>query len=55
MADKKDKKEVTVVAELLVNSAGQTERIKTFDRAWHRALELAVPVSISFDGWVRKD
>jgi hypothetical protein len=56
MADKKDKKEVTVVPQLgLIAGDGNSYTVKTFDRAWHLALELPRPVSVVHTGWVRKD
>jgi hypothetical protein len=52
----KDKKEpVTVIAELEVTWPGGRETIKTFDKAWHRALELLVPVTVSFKRFARID
>lgn len=50
-----DDRRVTVVAQLRVMSEGRTETIKSFDKAWHRALELPVPVTILFDDFVRID
>lgn len=55
MPKKKDDKIVQVIAELEVTSEGKTEVIKTFDRAWHRALELPTPVLISFKRFTRLD
>lgn len=52
---KKDDKEITVVAELKVSSGDQTETIRTFDKAWHRVLELPTPATMSFNQWVRKN
>lgn len=46
---------ITVEAQVIVTSANGVEVVKTFDRSWHRALELPVPVNINFDKWVRKD
>lgn len=54
MADK-DKKTIQVVAELEVTSEGKTETVRTFDKAWHRGLELPVPVLISFKRFARID
>jgi hypothetical protein len=51
----KDTKTVVVIAELEVTSQDTTETIKTFDKAWHRALELPVPVLTSFKRWSRID
>lgn len=56
---KKDEKEITVIAEVMVmyEDRGMTEIeiIKGFDASWHRALALPLPVTISFNRWVRKD
>lgn len=52
----KDKKlEVKVIAELEVVSPEGKETIKTFDKAWHRALQLPVPVNINFIRFGRAD
>lgn len=50
----KDKR-ATVVAELTVTSSEGVETLKSFDNAWHRALELPKPVEVRFTGFVRKD
>lgn len=58
MAKTKVKEEITVVAELIVSSSEGTEVIRSFDRAHHRAWEIArrtTPVKITFNGFVRKD
>lgn len=58
---KKDDKEITVVAELTVYSeAGFSYTIKSFDKAWRRAREVAQDeaasvVTIKLNGFVRKD
>ena len=53
---KKDKKEdVPLVAELSVISPLGEEIVRTFDKAWHRALEVPTPVNLSFRAFVRKD
>jgi hypothetical protein len=52
----KDKKEsVVVIAELEVTWPDGRKIVKTFDRAWHRALELPVPVTVSFKRFARID
>ena len=51
----KAKEEVTVVAELLVTSGGETQAIRTHGAAWHAALALPRPVNVVFNRWVRKD
>jgi hypothetical protein len=55
MPPKKNTEEITVEAELTVSSSKGVEIIRTFDKAWHRGLELPIPVLISFNRWVRKD
>ncbi len=56
MPSKKTEKEIiTVVAELTVSSSEGDEIVKSFDKAWHRALELPKPVTVTFNGFVRKD
>lgn len=54
---KHDDKKITMVAELLVTApeAGVEEKVRSFDRAWHMALELPVPVNVRFLGFVRAD
>jgi hypothetical protein len=53
---KKDDKTVKVIAELAVISGeGLSYRVKTFDRAWHLALELPTPVTLTFIGFTRAD
>lgn len=53
----KDTKIVLVIAELEIHSAMTTEtvRVKTFDKAWHKALTMPTPVSIRFVGFTRAD
>lgn len=48
MADK-----IKAVAQLTVTSEGRTEVVKGFDTAWYLAKELALPVTIKFDKFVR--
>jgi hypothetical protein len=59
MSKKTESKEVTVVAELTVTWVGGSAVVKSFDKAWHLALDKAreglCPVQQSFNGWVRKD
>lgn len=43
----------TVQAELVIKSPEGQETIRTFDKAFHRALELPTPVNIKFNRWVR--
>lgn len=48
---KKDDKETKVIAELEVwadSNPGIAETIKTFDRAWHRLIELPTPAHMRF-------
>lgn len=54
MAKKKDEKEITVVAELLVTSPLGEEKIRSFDKAWHRMRELPTPAKSLLLGFVRK-
>jgi hypothetical protein len=51
----KDKKEIVAIAELEVSWSNGKETIRTFDRAWHRALELPIPVTVSFKRFARID
>lgn len=51
----KNDKDATVVAECTVTSPEGVEIIRTFDKAWHRALELPMPVNLQFNRFVRKD
>lgn len=51
MTQGKKKELIPMVALLAVNGV----EVKTFERAWVRALELPRPVRISFIGFVRKD
>ncbi len=51
----KDKKEITVIAEIMVESPTEAMPVKGFDAAWHYALKLPMPVTVKFIGWVRKD
>lgn len=54
MPAKKEEK-ITVEAELTVSYGDTKEIIRTFDKAWHRALELPMPVRVSFNSFVRKE
>jgi hypothetical protein len=54
---KKDDQQLTVVAELTLTHPGGTEVVRSFDKAWHRMLEMAKtspPVSCRHTGFVRK-
>jgi hypothetical protein len=51
---KKDEKEITVEALVRVTAPDFDQEIRTFDKAWHKALELPVPVRLSFVAFVRK-
>lgn len=52
----KDKKQpVIVIAELEVTWPDGQETIKTFDRAWHRLMELPVPAHMYFVRFGRID
>lgn len=51
---KKDQNKVTVVAECTVESESGIETIRSFDKAWHRALEVA-PAKLTFQRFVRID
>jgi len=54
-AKKKDDKEVlSVVAELEVTSSLGKERVRSFDKAWHRFLEVPCPSNCRLIGFVRK-
>lgn len=44
---------ITVVAECSVKSPDGEEIIRSFDKAWHRALVLPKPVTISFIRFAR--
>lgn len=57
MSKKKDEKEVTVVAELIVtwNNCLNHEKVKSFERAWVLANEVPRPATIDFLGFVRLD
>ncbi len=51
-------KKATLVAECVVTSSLGVEHIKSFDKAWHRMLEIGEtypPVKCKFVGFVRKD
>jgi hypothetical protein len=52
---KKDDKDISVEAQCRVTSPNGVEVVRTFDRAWHRALELPQPVNIQFIAFVRKE
>lgn len=52
-AAKKDEK-ITVEALCTVTHDGGEERIRTFDKAWHRALEVW-PATLTFVNFVRKE
>lgn len=54
MAVKKSNEKVTVEAMCIVTHAGGEERIRTFDKAWHRLLEVQ-PGTLTFHGFVRKE
>lgn len=44
-----------MVAQLTVTSPLGAETIRSFDKAWHRSLELPLPVLVRFEGFVRVD
>jgi hypothetical protein len=54
MPAKKKDDEITVEALVRVTAPGFDHEIRTFDKAWHQALELPVPVRMSFVAFVRK-
>lgn len=54
MAVKKSNEKITVEAMCSVSHAGGVEKIRTFDKAWHRALEVA-PATLTFVSFVRKE
>jgi hypothetical protein len=49
------KNEVQMQAECFVTSDGNTQIVRTHDKAWQMAMELPRPVEVSFLGLVRKD
>lgn len=51
----KEKEKITVVAECTVTSPEGTEVVRSFDKAWHRSLELDRPVNVMFNRFVRID
>lgn len=62
MSTKKAKDEITVEAELQLeyhtdHGGSRVDIIRTFDKAWHRALEVSAisPVTVTFLRFVRKD
>lgn len=51
---KKDKDPVTVVAELEIWCPDFSEKVRSFDKAWHRLLECPTPAYSRLIGFVRK-
>ncbi len=54
MAVKKSNEKISVEAMCEVTHSGGVERIRTFDKAWHRALDVT-PATLTFVGFVRKE
>jgi len=54
LARLKTPEKMSVVAELELTSADGTEIVRSFDKAWHRLLELPTPATCRLKGFVRK-
>jgi len=50
----KTPEKMSVVAELELTSSEGTEIVRSFDKAWHRLLELPTPARCRLRGFVRK-